>query len=43
MSENINIRISSKTKEGLIELGRKNQSYDQIVFGLIKKEKARLA
>ena len=40
MSENINIRISSQTKQGLIELGRKDQTYNDIVSELIKKEKA---
>ena len=43
MSENITIKISSKTKQGLIELGRKDQSYDQIVADLIDKEKTRTA
>jgi len=39
MSENINIRISNQTKQELISLGRKDQTYNDIVSELIKKEK----
>ncbi len=42
MSENINIRISAQTREDLIDLGRKDQTYNQIVADLIDKEKSRI-
>ncbi len=41
MPENISIKVSKDTKKGLIELGKKDQTYDQIVSGLIQKEKFR--
>lgn len=43
MSENINIRISNKTKQDLINLGKKNQTFDDIVSDLIQKEKDRVS
>ena len=43
MSENINVRVTRETKQGLIELGRKDQTYDDIISSLIQKEKSRLS
>jgi len=40
MSENITIRVTKETKQRLIKLGRKDQTYDQIVSSLIAKEES---